>query len=461
MSLTRWAGRPLGSRTLVVLVAAELGVLVLAFDGTTRPVEAVGYSDITLYEGYGSKMLDGAMPYRDFRMEYPPGASVMFVLPATRVLAGGSTERVSWFPPNAAARSYYRGFTSLVLLLVAAMVVFTALTLGAMRRSARTMLLSLAVVAFSPLMIGQVVPERFDVLPAALTAAALAVSVREHYRLGGAVLGLGAATKVYPALLLPVLVVVVIRQRGVREAIFVAGAAISAAGAVFLPFAIASVSGTWGSLRNQFREGLQIESLASSVLVMTFHAGEKVTALGLPSASDLTTQPAGGGLTRLVLAGPGVGVTETVMPVLLAAALCLLLVSLCRSRRDPREDLLRYSAAAVTIVLVLGTVLSPQYVVWLIPLVPLVGGRRGTVAVLLFVVAAALTNVWTPNGYFEYQDGLPAGPASILLARNLALLATAVVLLLPAAAFRHGRREGSQEAGSGLANAQHLRESRT
>ncbi len=438
---------------LVVAVAAALGVLVLAFEGATRPVESVNYSDVTTYEAYGSKMLDGAMPYRDFKMEYPPGALFMFVLPATRVVEGSPTGPLSWGPPDAAARRYYRGFTSLVLLLVAAMVVFTALTLAAMRRSARAMLLSLAVVAFSPLMIGQVVPERFDVFPAALTAAALAASVRGHYRLGGAFLGLGAATKVYPALLLPVLVIVVIRERRVREAIFVAVAAISAAAAVFLPFAIASLSGTWGSLRNQFREGLQIESLGSSVLVMAFHVGQKVTALGLPSPSELTTQPAKGGLTRLVLAGPGVHATEKVLPALLVAALCLLLVSLYRSTRDPREDLIRYSAATVTIVLVLGTVLSPQYVVWLIPLVPLVNGRSGTAAILFFVVAAALTNVWIPDWYFKYQDGLPAGPASLLLARNIALLATAVALLQPVAVFRRGRRRQSSDmprGGGGL-----------
>jgi hypothetical protein len=110
---------------------------------------------------------------------------------------------------------------------------------------------------------------------------------------------------------------------------------------------------------------------------------------------------------------------------------------------------------------VLGTVLSPQYVVWLIPLVPLAGRRSGTAAILFFVVAAALTNVWIPDGYSEYQDGLPAGPALLLLARNLALLATAVALLLPAVTFRRGRREGAEQAGSDLANPQHLRESRT
>jgi glycosyl transferase family 87 len=422
---------------LIVLVAGALAVLVLAFREAMRPVEAVNYSDVTEYQAYGSKMVHGAMPYRDFKMEYPPAAALMFVLPATPLVEGSSSQGVSWAPPNAAARRYYRGFTTLVLSLVAAMVVLTAVTLAAMRRSAGTMLLSLAVVAFSPLMIGQVVPERFDVLPAALTAAALAAAIRGHHRLGGALLGFGSAAKVYPVLILPVLVIAVVRQRGVREAILVAGAAVTAAAAVFLPFAIASLSGTWASLHNQFRGGLQIESLASSVLVMLFRAGEKVPALGLPPPAELRTQPAPGGLTRLVLGGPGVGATEIVMLALLAVALSFLLVTLSRSRRDPREDLLRYSAAAVTILLVLGTVLSPQYIVWLIPLVPLVGGRSGTVATLFFVTAAALTNVWIPDGYLKYQDGLPAGPASLLLARNLALLATAVALLLPVVASRH------------------------
>jgi len=118
------------------------------------------------------------------------------------------------------------------------------------------------------------------------------------------------------------------------------------------------------------------------------------------------------------------------LSVLLPAVLCLLWVRLARSRRDAREDLLRYAAGTLATVLVLGTVLSPQYVVWLIPLVPLVGGGRGTAAILLFVVAAVLTNVWIPDRYFEYQEELAAGPASILLARNVTLLAIALVLLL-------------------------------
>jgi hypothetical protein len=430
VSSTGWLERPPSTRAFVGLVGAALALLVVALAVAMRPAESLAGSDVTVYATYGTKMLDGAVPYRDFAMEYPPGAAAMFVLPATRAVAGGSTDDPSRLPLNAAGRRYYRGFESLVALLMAAMVVLTALTLRAMARPFRTALLSLAVVALSPLLIGQVFTERFDVWPAALTAAALAASVRERYRLGGTMLGLGAVAKIYPVVLLPVLVTVAVRRRGVREGVFVVATAVGTMVAVLVPFFVASASGTWRSLRIQFTGGLQIESLASSVLVVASHVADRLSALGLPQPSDFTTHGAGGGLIRINLAGPGVGVTTTVLKVLLPAALCLLWVRLARSRRDAREDLLRYAAGTLATVLVLGTVLSPQYVVWLIPLVPLVGGGRGTAAVLLFVVAAVLTNVWIPDKYFEYQEELGAGPASFLLVRNLVLLAIALVLLL-------------------------------
>jgi Glycosyltransferase family 87 len=433
VSSTGWLERPPSPQAFVGLVGAALALLVVAFAVTIRPADSIAGSDVTVYATYGTKMLDGAVPYRDFAMEYPPAATVMFALPATRAVAGGSTDGASWTPVNAAGRRYYRGFLSLVVLLMAAIVVLTALTLMAMARPTRTVLLSLAVVAASPFLIGQVLPERFDVWPAALTSAAVLATVRARYRVGGAMLGLGAAAKIYPALLLPVLLIVAARQRGLREAMVVAGTAAGAVAAVLAPFFVASSSGTWHALRVQFTGGLQIESLASSLLVIASHAGDKLSALGLqlPRTSDFTAQGAGGGLIRIDLIGPGVGVTTTVMSVILSVALCVVWVSLVRSRGDAREDLLRYAAGTLATALVLGTVLSPQYVVWLIPLVPLVGGRRGTAAILLFVVAAGLTNVWIPDRYLDYQGDFAAGPALILLARNLALLALALVLVLP------------------------------
>src|SRR5262249_61886230 len=151
------------------------------------------------------------------------------------------------------------------------MVTCTALSLAALRRPPHVQAISLAVVASAPLLVGHVFVERFDVWPAALTAAALAAALRGRYALGGAALGLGAAAKVYPALLLPVLVIVAVRQRGVRAAIASAAAAVGTAVVVFLPFAIVGWPETWATLRHQLGGGLQVEPLASSVPGMSYH----------------------------------------------------------------------------------------------------------------------------------------------------------------------------------------------
>jgi glycosyl transferase family 87 len=421
-----------GSRVQIGTVVAALAALVVAF-GTwvaLRPANDSG-QDLPIYEEYASMILDGEMPYRDFHMEYPPGALPMFVLPA---VALGDAQDAKWSPPDDAGRRYHRVFDSLVLLLAASMVTLTALSLAALRRPPRAQALSLAVVASAPLLIGHVFVERYDVWPAALTAAALAAAVRGHYRLGGAALGLAAAAKIYPVLLVPVLVIVVVRHRGVREAILSAASAVGAAALVFLPFALASWSATWEALRIQLGGGLQIETLASSVLVMTRHVVDWLGPLGLPPPSELTVRPEEHGLGRAVLDGPGIGPTITTMHVLLATVLCLLWLALARSRTDPREDLVRYSAASLAAALVLGTVLSAQYITWLIPLVPLVASRRGTVATFCFVVAAALTHAWFPSdAYPSYLRDFDPGATSLLLTRNLALLATAIALAVPAA----------------------------
>ena len=47
----------------------------------------------------------------------------------------------------------------------------------------------------------------------------------------------------------------------------------------------------------------------------------------------------------------------------------------------------------------LGKVLSPQFLIWLVPLVPLVRGRRGLAAAAMLGAAMLLTQAWFPDRY--------------------------------------------------------------
>ena len=94
---------------------------------------------------------------------------------------------------------------------------------------------------------------------------------------------------------------------------------------------------------------------------------------------------------------------------------------------------MRWSAASLAAFVAFDKVLSPQFLIWLLPLVPLVAGRRGLVASALLALALLLTQIWFPIRYFDLVH-FDAFPSWVLLARDLVLVALLVVLTAPARA---------------------------
>ena len=125
--------------------------------------------DTPVYERYGSAIDSGQVPYRDFALEYPPGALPVFVLPA---LGGAHGD------------SYRRRFEALMALLGELMLVTVAVALAALGAGRRWLLAALGLAAVAPLLLGPVVLSRFDLWPAALTAIALAALAGDRLRLG-------------------------------------------------------------------------------------------------------------------------------------------------------------------------------------------------------------------------------------------------------------------------------------
>jgi hypothetical protein len=76
-------------------------------------------------------------------------------------------------------------------------------------------------------------------------------------------------------------------------------------------------------------------------------------------------------------------------------------------------------------------VLSPQFLVWLVPLVPLVRGRRGMAAGVLLAAALVLTQLWFPYRYWRLVFGLDTEASWLVLARDLVLVGLLVVLAWP------------------------------
>ena len=218
--------------------------------------------DTPVYQRYGNLIADGKVPYRDFAVEYPPGALPVFALPG--LAEPGHDQHVS--------AGFRRTFQTLMWICGALAIGAMALVLRALRRPALGVWAALSFAALAPLLLGSVLLSRFDLWPAAIVAGALAALVSGRVRTGHVLLGLGVTAKLYPAVLLPVGLAFVWRGRGRREAVVCAGLAAAVILAIFLPFVILSPGGVWDSLRTQLDRPLQVESLGSALLLAAHHA---------------------------------------------------------------------------------------------------------------------------------------------------------------------------------------------
>lgn len=386
--------------------------------------------DLPVYAGYGERVTKGEVPYRDFRLEYPPGALPVFVVPALDLLSGDDRARV-WEPVDDVSDSAWRyAGVFAVLMAVAGIgaIVATSASLATLGRPLGDWLLAHALLATSPLVLGGLLYTRYDLLPTALAAAALALALRGRAGWSGATLGLATAAKLFPLLLAPLLGAFLWRARGRREAVR-GGIALALTIAVcFLPFLAAAPGGVWDSLREQGTRGLQAESTPASLLVAATRGAWKLGALDdLPMRID---EGEVGGLVTAEIRGPGVA-AGTVVSTLLVAAAVLLAWARAARRPLPADELVRLCAIVLVALLALGRVLSPQFVIWLLPFVPLVAGRRGRIATIVLAAVLALTHVWFPDVYRDYVNLLDAPSTALLVMRNALLVAVLAALVWP------------------------------
>ena len=285
-------------------------------------------TDLPTYTTYGEQMRHGHVPYRDFRVEYPPGALPVFLAPA-----------------------FFANYAFVFGWLMAACGVAMVLVVAAATRSR----FALGFVAISPLLVGSLYPTRFDLWPVALLGAAVVALAGRRDRLGFALLGAATVVKAFPVVVLPVALIWVYRRRG-REATIQAAAIFAGVVAVVVaPFFAESPSGLWQSVSGQFSRPLQIETLPAAVAMLVGH----------PTVANTH-----GSFNLIHL--DAVAACLSVVELLAFAALWF---ALTRGTVD-RERFVQGAAASVAIFVACGKVLSPQYLIWLVPLVALLEGRK-------------------------------------------------------------------------------------
>jgi hypothetical protein len=357
-----------------------------------------GYVDVDLYGTYAEGLLDGRLPYRDVFVEYPPGAFVALV------------------PPAIVTDDHYRSVFKILMALVALgglwCVARLLVELGAGRAR---LALGLGFVALSPLLLGSVWLNSYDVWPAALTVAALLALVLGFAVVGFACLGLAFTAKVYAVALVVPAAMFVVARWGWRRLVWCLGAFALATALTVGPFLAVAADGVWSSVRSQVERGSHVESLGASLLLVADRLSlyDATVAAGSTAAESRdVVGPSADGLA----AASSVAVVIAVLAVWLAFA---------RTRFDSERLAISF-AAGVAAVLAFGKVLSPQYAEWLLFLVPLAAGAPGVAATALAATAFLLARLW-----FHHYDELFAVEATVwlVLLRDLALVACYAVLL--------------------------------
>lgn len=401
------------------------------------------------YHVYAMAFWQESPLFHAFPKEYPPLSLIPFSF--------------TLFP--ASPNHFYWSFAEWMGLIVCVSYVWFARYLS--RPKAISYVLYLLVGATSTLLM------RFDLLPALVTLVALVLAERKRYRWAYALLAIGVLLKLYPVFLVPVVMTHQWRETALarsgqvgqgqwdwrqglaalRRGLTASKAAYRAAlfklwqrnkemftglgtflAVTLLGFSIPAIinfSGTISEFKYALTRPIQIESVPASLLWLG-------TLLGFPARPNNS-------YNSLNLVGPLDSTIKTLSLLALIGGMLLVCWWVWRGKLSLRQAFV----ALIAVVLASNKLLSPQYIMWILPLVAYAEGFD-----LTWLTICALTTLIFP---FIYQTRhpilmVPTNPAFLptIAVRNALLVAATVQ------ALRGGRRAAApgeaEAAAPGLAD---------
>jgi hypothetical protein len=262
------------------------------------------------------------------------------------------------------------------------------------------------------------ITRRFDMVPAFFAGAALVAEFAAVFPLAGLLLGLGAALKIWPGFLLAIFVLSAWADGDRRRILQLVGAAAVGFLVPHLPFIVVGGRAAFSYLSYHGARGVQIESLwgnlatiISRTMSLDSYYEWSFGAYNIASKSGWTAHFVT--LSYLAMLGSfGLILKRTWAAIRVTEAGSI----------ERRRVTVTASAGLVLATIATAKVLSPQYIVWLFPVVYVVPGIFGRRIRLGAIVASILTLPILP---YLYRHWILTGswPGLMLVfARNLTLV---------------------------------------
>jgi hypothetical protein len=438
----RWRALPPTQRAVVACLLLAIGALPVL----SRQYIGQTSGDIKIYFRVADAFFRGGHIYRDVSFEYP-----IYTLPWCLLPRLFSHDLES-----------YRLAFGLEMWAFDAAIKAALLWYGVRVRRGLVDLVPFFVYSLGSAALGHLLLQRYDLVPVAIVVAAVFATAVGWPLASGALVALGTVTKLYPALVFPVLAAIWWRRGQGQLARYVTGAALATTPALvataWFPW--------WGFASVHVDRGLQVESLAASVVWALHVAGSPASWIMVKAVNSNEVA----GPVAAAVVGPArlVWVAATLAAVATATLSAWHVGS--RSRASDAPVPLPHVAALallpITAFVATNIVLSPQFMLWLVSLAAIVlfapTSRAASDPRLFSIPPAARRAAWcifvatmlVPTFFpsKEYGHGFGLWRTGVLLLRNVLLLYSTGCLWLAAQAMRQER--GAPGAGVGSSQRQ-------
>ncbi len=395
---------------ILIFILSHIAIFTLLFIPLSQ---LFYYAPGSIELSFAKQMLNGGIPYRDFTSEYPPLALLVFYIPA---LIRSSNP------------AYALLFASEMMLLDL-IIVYLIADIASYIQIPVTR--TLAIYTLLLLAVGPITVIRFDLLPAALIIAAIWAFIKSKNVLAWVFVALGVTAKLYPLIIAPAFGFYLLRNHQFRKLVNGILAFSTTMLAGNLPFFLMDPGNFINIITYHGQRGIQCESTyASLVLIEQIMGGPTVKGI-FNFGSWNVTSPLADSLAKIAL------------PLTAVALLAMygIYVWILWKRTDKTMYLpsgiepgiarliIGYVTLSVAIFMAGNKVFSPQFLIWLIPTVPLLNRRWQAVYTMLFIIMGAITQFIFPYKYMEYGAFLT--PYVLMLAlRNFLLILLAVLIVL-------------------------------